>query len=159
MLPYYRSPARSRSIVLLLLVSLLCSLLISAQDKQQTKSAEADDVIKITSNLVSFDVMVKDKKGKPITNLKAEDFTVTENGVPQKIEFFDATLTNDDSRKESPTAPTKVETENPRRVPRNVISLVMDAQTTEGANLKHVREGVTKYISERIQDSDSVALF
>jgi len=36
---------------------------------------------------------------------------------------------------------------------------VLDGQTTEGANLKHVREGVIKYIRERIQDSDSVALF
>jgi VWFA-related protein len=134
-------------------------LLISAQDKQQTKNPDADDIIKINSNLISFDVMVKDKKGKPITNLKAEDFTVTENGVAQKIEFFDSTLTNNGGHKESATAPTRVETETPRRVPRNVISLVMDAQTTEGANLKFVREGVTKYINERMQNGDSVALF
>jgi VWFA-related protein len=159
MLPNNRSSARSRSIVLLVLVSLLSSLLISAQDRQQTKKSDADDVIKINSNLVSFDVMVKDKKGKPLTNLKAEDFTVTENGVAQKIEFFDSTLTSNESHKESSTAPPKVESETARRVPRNVISLVMDAQTTEGANLKFVREGVTKYINERIQDSDSVALF
>src|SRR5213595_2153744 len=44
-------------------------------------------------------------------------------------------------------------------MPRNIISLVLDGQTTEGANLKHVREGVTRYIRERVQDSDSVALF
>src|SRR5262249_43313640 len=34
-----------------------------------------------------------------------------------------------------------------------------DGQTTEGANLKHVRDGVIKYINERINGSDSVALF
>jgi len=38
-------------------------------------------------------VIVKDKKGKAITDLKPEDFTVSENGVAQKIEFFDSTLT------------------------------------------------------------------
>jgi VWFA-related protein len=43
--------------------------------------------------------------------------------------------------------------------PRNIISLVLDGQTTEGANLKHVRDGMTKYIRERISDNDSVALF
>ncbi len=36
---------------------------------------------------------------------------------------------------------------------------MLDGQTTEGANLKHVRDGMTKYIRERISDSDSVALF
>src|SRR2546426_864119 len=66
-----------------------------AQDKKQTKSsADNDEVIKVTSNLVSLDVIVKDKKGKAVTDLKPEDFTVIENGVPQKIEFFDSTLTS-----------------------------------------------------------------
>jgi len=64
-----------------------------AQDQKQTKSDD-QDVIKIASNLVSIDVIVKDKKGKPITDLKAEDFTISENGVAQKIEFFDSTLSS-----------------------------------------------------------------
>jgi VWFA-related protein len=34
-------------------------------------------------------VTVKDKKGKSIDNLTAKDFTVTEDGVPQKISFCD----------------------------------------------------------------------
>src|SRR5262249_35312510 len=151
---------RWRSALILLSALLLGSTIaLVAQDKQQPKNQEADDVIKTNTNLVSFDVMVKDKKGKPITNLKADDFNVSENGVAQKIEFFDSTLTNNDSQKESASAPTEVQKEPARRAPRNVISLVMDAQTTEGANLKFVREGVTKYINESILDSDSVALF
>ena len=36
---------------------------------------------------------------------------------------------------------------------------MLDGQSTELANLKHVREGIEKYIRERISDSDSVALF
>src|SRR6266446_2033292 len=81
----------------LLMVSLLglSSLPAQSQEKKETKkSAEEDDVVKVTSNLVNLDVIVKDKKGKAITDLKPEDFTVSENGVPQKIEFFDSTLTS-----------------------------------------------------------------
>src|SRR5207253_5379599 len=37
--------------------------------------------------------------------------------------------------------------------------LVLDGQSTELANLKHVREGMLKYIRERISENDSVALF
>src|SRR6266852_2318755 len=72
----------------------LAALPVQSQDKKQTRTSADDDVIKINSNLVSLDVIVKDKKGRAITNLRPEDFTVFENGVPQKIEFFDSTLTS-----------------------------------------------------------------
>src|SRR5207302_542761 len=125
------------------------------------KQTDDQDVIKVTSNLVSLDVIVKDKKGKPITDLKAEDFTVTENGVPQKIEFFDSTLTSVGVTGQSTNAVVSAEPTppTPTSFPRNIIALVLDGQSTELANLKHVREGMVKYIRERISDSDSVALF
>ena len=34
------------------------------------------------------DVVVTDKKGEPVTGLKAEDFTVEENGKKQKVSIF-----------------------------------------------------------------------
>src|SRR2546430_15270385 len=83
----------ARFILLLTCALILAVMPAQSQDKKQTKSAD-DDVVKINSNLVSLDVIVKDKKGKAITDLKPEEFTVSENGVPQKIEFFDSTLTS-----------------------------------------------------------------
>src|SRR6266568_5842451 len=152
----------TRPLLVLIAAFVLCLSVQPAQsqDKKQTKSAE-DDVIKINSNLVSLDVIVKDKKGKAITDLKSEDFTVSENGVPQKIEFFDSTLTSG-SEAAQPTTATDSTGRKPRTpngFPRNIIALVLDGQSTELANLKHVREGIVKYIRERISDSDSVALF
>jgi VWFA-related protein len=41
------------------------------------------------SNLVIVDVNVKDKAGKPIEGLKLGDFTVLEDGKPQKVSVFD----------------------------------------------------------------------
>ena len=138
----------------------LAAIPVQSQDKKETKkSAGEDDVIRVTSNFVNLDVMVKDKKGKAITDLKAEDFSVTENGAPQKIEFFDATLINGNSPGQPATISGSIVPRAPSNFPRNIISLVFDAQTTEGSNLKHVRDGMTKYIRERISDTDSVALF
>src|SRR5216684_4872779 len=139
-----------------------------SQEKKEPKKSPADDeVITITSNLASFDVIVKDKKGKAITDLKPADFTISENGVPQKIEFFDSTLTPNEApqptRPNDPTQPSndsiRPKSRTPSGFPRNIIALVLDGQSTELANLKHVREGMVKYIRERISDSDSVALF
>src|SRR5438270_10605796 len=136
----------------------LAAIPTKSQDKKQT---DVQDVIKVTSNLVSLDVIVKDKRGKPITDLKAEDFTVSENGVPQKIEFFDSTLTSVGVTGQSTNAVVSTEPtpQTPTGFPRNIIALVLDGQSTELANLKHVREGMLKYIRERISAVDSVALF
>ena len=42
-------------------------------------------------SLVNVYFSALDKKGKPVNGLKAEDFQVLENRVPQKIEFFSET--------------------------------------------------------------------
>src|SRR5258708_5344082 len=141
---------------------MLCVLAVSAQEKKEPKKAADDDLIKVTANLVNFDVIVKDKKGRVITDLKPEDFTVSENGVPQKIVFFDSTLTSSSNEAAKPTNGT-VSTEpgprTPNGFPRNIIVLVLDGQSTAAANLNHVREGTVEYIRERISGNDSVLLF
>ena len=137
----------------------LAALPIQSQNKEPQRVQDQDDVIKVTSNLVNFDVMVKDKKGKAITDLTAEDFTLTENGVRQNIEFFDATLTGGNDQTKPPAIPPPGTLTGTSRLPRNIISLVLDGQTTEGQNLKHVRDGMMKYIRERVSDNDSVAIF
>jgi hypothetical protein len=47
-----------------------------------------DDVVRVRSNEVRLDVVVKDKKGRQIKDLKVADFEVLEDGVPQKVESF-----------------------------------------------------------------------
>src|SRR5882762_6073335 len=42
-----------------------------------------------STQLVIQTVNVKDKSGKAIEGLTAKDFTVTEDGVPQNIKFFE----------------------------------------------------------------------
>jgi len=141
-----------------LICSSLC-LTVLSQNKEAQKGADDDSVLKVTSNLVSLDVIVKDKRGKPITDLKAEDFIVSENGVKQNLAFFDSTLSNGNVIGQPLTAGAGATPHIPTALPRNIISLVLDGQTTEASNLKQVREGIIKYIRERVSDNDSVALF
>ena len=138
----------------------LAAIPARSQDKKDSRtSPDQEDVIRISANLISVDVMVKDKKGKAITDLKAEDFTLSENGVRQNIEFFDSTLAGGSDPARTGSISVITRPGQPNNLPRNIIALVLDGQTTEGANLKHVRDGLMKYIRERISDSDSVALF
>ena len=48
-----------------------------------------DSTFVVDSKLVVANVSVKDKSGKPIMNLKKEDFQILEDGVPQTIAVFD----------------------------------------------------------------------
>src|SRR5262249_61648470 len=45
-------------------------------------------VIRINVNLVQVDAVVMDSKGKAVTDLKAEDFEVLQDGKPQAITNF-----------------------------------------------------------------------
>lgn len=68
----------------------LAAIPVQSQGKKQPASSpEQDHAIRVTSNLVSLDVLVKDKRGRAVIDLRPEELIVFENGVPQKIEFFD----------------------------------------------------------------------
>src|SRR6187397_2149005 len=51
-------------------------------------TAQDDDVVRIDTELVSFEVTVTDKHGKLGPNLRKEDFRLLEDGVERPIEFF-----------------------------------------------------------------------
>src|SRR3974377_2530744 len=53
--------------------------------------AQDQGLIKFTAdtNLVVVDLYARDKSGKIVTNLKKEDFTILEDGKPQKISIFE----------------------------------------------------------------------
>ena len=125
------------------------------------QAQDQEDVVKVKSNLVNIDVIVKDKKGKYISDLKPEDFTITEDGHLQKIEFFDAPTVRIEVHKPgdtvvaaAPAPASPVAT----TAPRNYVALVLDSQTTDITNLKPVRDGMIKYIREQISDTDAVAV-
>lgn len=146
-----RRAGMPRSLIAVFLVC-ACAAQARSQDGKDTQKSR-DEVLRLKAQLVNIDVMVKDKKGKYITDLKAGDFTVFENGVRQKLEFLDPPLAGGDKAAQ-PIADAPAAAR-----PVNIISLVLDQQTTELSNLKQVREGTLKYIREQVADTDTVAVF
>jgi VWFA-related protein len=75
---------------------LLSSLLLltvgaAAQQVGQNKNADGSSTftLSVKAQLVVEAVVVKDKQGKPVQGLTAKDFTITEDGVEQKIRFVE----------------------------------------------------------------------
>src|SRR6185295_7057123 len=54
----------------------------------RNERADDDDVVRIETSLVTADVLVTDKQGRPVRDLKAADFSISEDGVTQQIGHF-----------------------------------------------------------------------
>ena len=70
---------------------LFCSGVVSAQ-------APKDEIIRIDTKLVAFEVSVTDKSGKPIRGLNAEDFDLYIDGEKRPIDFFKPIKKHDTNR-------------------------------------------------------------
>ncbi len=79
-----------RMLFLLLFLSLVFSADAFSQDKNPPKD-ETDEILKIDTQLVDVPVVVTDKNGTPLLNLKKSNFTVFEDGVKQELSDFAAT--------------------------------------------------------------------
>ena len=95
-----------RRAVSFIAVALFCGAGLYPQQQQQPKkpAQEPRPIFKVQSNLVVVDVTVRDKKGNPIRDLRKEDFTLYEDGVPQEIVTFalESIPTADESQPETP---------------------------------------------------------
>lgn len=68
----------------------LLALTITLQPFAQAQSLQDDDVVRVSTNLVTVPVAVKTSQGAYVPNLKPSDFRVYEDGQEQKISQFDS---------------------------------------------------------------------
>lgn len=81
---------RFGSLALALLMAVQWAPLLPAQQVGgNAQTSAATPTFKTNTQLVVETVVVKDKNGDFVDGLKAEDFTVTEDGVAQTIKFFE----------------------------------------------------------------------
>ena len=67
-------------------IVLLCGANVPAQRAEPIITD--DEVIEVETDLVRMDVLVTDAEGRPVTNLRAEDFKVYEDGAERPLAFF-----------------------------------------------------------------------
>jgi VWFA-related protein len=67
----------------------LAAALASGLPLPASAQAPPSDVFPAAVEQVTVDVVVVDAKGQPVTGLTADDFTLTDEGRPQRIETFD----------------------------------------------------------------------
>jgi len=71
-------------------VAVLWLLTVLTVVPAQGQQDQPDDTLKINTNLISVPVIVSDRAGHYVPNLRKQDFKLYDNSVEQKIAFFDA---------------------------------------------------------------------
>jgi VWFA-related protein len=91
-----------------------------------------DEAVKVETNLVTLPVVVSDRGGRYVPDLKAEEFTVTEDGAEQKVSFF-ATVSE----------------------PFHVVLLIDTSASTTAEKMRQVQDAAVTFINN-LQDGDRV---
>ncbi len=125
---------------------------------QEITSEIPSVTIRASTRLVVVDVVVTDKKGEPITGLKAEDFTVDENGKKQKISVF--VVPGMATRPKPEPAPPGVLSNHPEHVgPAGVPTvLLLDALNSPFTEQAYARSQMLKYVVEQSQAGQLMAV-
>src|SRR6202030_4409477 len=155
---------RVRAVLLsfaLLSILLLSSSIVpqSPQSSNQRSVPQDSPVIRSTTRLVQVSVVVTDKKGQPITGLKKENFTLTDESNPQQIAFF----STEAPRPSTPTTPLPKNVYTNRyelkgKDPGAVTVVLFDSLNTSPQDQEYVRQQVVKFL-KTLKPQDHVAIY
>jgi VWFA-related protein len=100
----------------------------------ETNDVEDDDgeAVKVETNLVTVPVIISDRGGRYVPDLKAEEFSVAEDGAEQKVSFF-ATVSE----------------------PFHVVLLIDTSASTTSEKMRQVQEAAVTFINN-LQEGDRV---
>ncbi|MET0645019.1 MAG: VWA domain-containing protein [Pyrinomonadaceae bacterium] len=140
------------------------------QPPPSSQTTDDDDVVRITTSLVQTDVVVTDRDGRQVTDLKAEDFEILENGKPQNITNFSyvsaAPAAAPAAGAPTPPPPPRDKAGVPPPPParlrpeqvRRAIALVVDDLRMSHEGVHATRQALKKYVDEQVQPGDLVAI-
>ncbi len=103
------------------------------QTNSSTEEVSEGDVVRVETQLVTVPAVVTDKNGRPIPTLQAENFTVFEDGKPQRVTNFATT--------EAPFE----------------IALLLDTSGSTREELSLIRDAANAFISA-LRSGDRIAL-
>jgi len=115
-----------------LAAAVVCAGLYTAADAQEQKKPS----IRVDVNLVSILASVIDTNGRPVPDLTQDAFQLKEEGVPQKIERFEA------------------QTNRPLD-----LALMIDSSMSTFKDLKFEAEAAAHFIKQVVRPADTLSVF
>ena len=144
-------------IVLFILFSAAISAV--ARPPQLSREDVNTPAVRVSARLVLVDAVVTDKSGQRITGLTKDDFTVLENGKPQKLSAFSFEVPEPPSPR--PALPPNVYTNRPEYdMPKGPLTiLLLDGLNTAVADQGYARSQMLKYLGSQLQPGQPIAVY
>ncbi len=131
----------------------------------QRPPADDGDVVKISTNLIQIDVTVTDSKGNPITDLRADEVEIFENGKKQAMTNFSfiSSARPAASERPSPNVQDGISVPVTPTIPRadqirRTFVLVVDDLSLSFESAYRTRQAIRKFVNEQMEDGDLVAI-
>jgi VWFA-related protein len=128
--------------IVAMLLSLVCTVPVMGQ------ADESATTLRLSSRAVLVDVIISDSSGKPVTGLSRDAFSISEQGKPQTISFFEENGNTPPPRPvEMPKMPPDVFTNfSPFPQPPAVNVLLLDSLNTHMENQSYVHTQAIQFL-------------
>jgi len=154
------------------LISTLLTIVMLLPVSAQQPAAPGAVTFKANSNLVIVNVSAKDKGGLPVEGLKAEDFTVLEDGKPQKVSVFEyqrisarpeplKEITLDDQFALPEAPKTTITSATPGQIQyhdKRLMVFFFDFSSMQVPDQLRAQDGALEYLKSHITKDDVVAV-
>src|SRR5262249_14139157 len=107
-----------------------------------TKPSEQDEIVRVSTALVTIPVGVHDRLGKLVVDLRREDFRIFEDGAEQKIVYFEA-----------PAKPGELDSRDAEKP--LIVALLLDVSDSTQFQLKQIQDAASSFVS-RLRSEDRV---
>ncbi|MFY9618254.1 MAG: VWA domain-containing protein [Pyrinomonadaceae bacterium] len=144
--------------------------------QQPAQQDDADDVVRITTNLVQLDAVVLDKDGRHVRDLRPEDFEIVEDGRTRPVTNFSYIDTSPARTTSSPVvtvaAPRGKEAKSTSKTPpppvapavlpkgeaRRIIVLAFDDLSLSFETMQIAKKAARKFIEQEMEPGDLMAV-
>ncbi len=138
----------------------------SGPPREMPNPSSEDGTIRVFVELVEMDVIVTDRNGRHVTDLRKEDFVVLQDGSPQEIQSLSYQWVQPptvDLQSEAPasqaspdSAAASASTSNPE-LQRRLIAVVVDELGIDQRDMSQIRTGLKEFVDKQVQANDLVA--
>jgi len=131
--------------------------------QSQTKPAGQNEAVRLRTELVQVQVVVTDKQGRVIEELKKEDFELLEQGRPQDVSFFSEERVGAQPERTPGAADRDQVAGRPAGAARSAkqsrsIVFFLDTLHLSGPGLIGARLSVKQFVDEQMTDQDTVVV-
>lgn len=159
-----RTPFILASVFALLLIGGLAFCQSPAPKAPGSQNGDASPVLRVSVRLIQVNVIAEDKNGKPVNDLKKEDFTILDQRQPQQISLFalQSSPASPLSSLDAPSAaPTNFFSNHVQSSPEganSVTVIMLDAINTSFQDLYFAKSQVIAFL-RTLQPQDEVAIY